>query len=47
VASSQDLDMLLEKLRQQHAQIVSVTPVHGTLEDYFLTHTSESETAKV
>ena len=45
VVSAQDLDMLLEKLRQQRAQIISVTPVHGTLEDYFLTHTTESETA--
>src|SRR5436305_11293496 len=45
--SAQDLDMLLEKLRQQRAQIISVTPVHGTLEDYFLTHTTESETANV
>jgi len=43
--SAQELDMLLEKLRQQRAQIISVTPVHGTLEDYFLTHTTESETA--
>ena len=41
--ATQDLDVLLEKLRQNHAQIISVTPVHGTLEDYFLIHTSESE----
>jgi ABC-2 type transport system ATP-binding protein len=46
VASAQDLDVLLEKLRQQRAQLISVTPVHGTLEDYFLAHTSEPETAK-
>ncbi len=46
VASAQDLDMILEKLRQQRAQLISVTPVHGTLEDYFLTHTSEPETVK-
>ena len=46
VVSVEDLDMLLEKLRQHRAQIISVTPVHGTLEDYFLTHTSESETVK-
>ncbi|HEV2992541.1 MAG TPA: ABC transporter ATP-binding protein [Candidatus Angelobacter sp.] len=44
--ATQDLDMLLEKLRQNHAQIISVTPVHGTLEDYFLIHTSESEKAR-
>lgn len=46
VVAVQDLDMLLEKLRQQRAQIVSVTPVHGTLEDYFLSHTAETETVK-
>ncbi len=46
VVSVQDLDILLEKLRQQRAQITSVTPVHGTLEDYFLSHTAETETAK-
>jgi phage terminase large subunit-like protein len=47
VTSAQDLDVLLEKLRQQRAHLISVTPVHGTLEDYFLTHTSEPEAAKV
>ncbi len=46
LVSVQDLDMLLEKLRQQRAQITSISPVHGTLEDYFLSHTSETETAK-
>jgi ABC-2 type transport system ATP-binding protein len=39
---STDLDRLLEKLRQQHARLISVTPLHGTLEDYFLARTSES-----
>jgi ABC-2 type transport system ATP-binding protein len=43
VASTEDLDLVLEKLRQQQAQLISVTPLHGTLEDYFLTHISESE----
>ena len=38
---STDLDQLLEKLRQQHAQLISVTPIHGTLEDYFLSKTRE------
>ncbi len=47
VVAVQDLDMLLEKLRRQRAQIISVTPVHGTLEDYFLSHTAETESAKV
>ena len=40
-----DLDRLLEKLRQQRARVVSVTPLHGTLEDYFLSKTREKETA--
>src|SRR5437588_935831 len=38
-----DLDRLLEKLRQQSARLISVTPLHGTLEDYFLSKTRESE----
>ena len=25
-----------EKLREQHARLISVTPIHGTLEDYFV-----------
>jgi ABC-2 type transport system ATP-binding protein len=41
--NTQDLDILLEKLRQQRARLVSVTPLHGTLEEYFLAHTSEPE----
>src|SRR5215468_10637684 len=40
-----DLDRLLEKLRQQRARLISVTPLHGTLEDYFLSKTREKETA--
>jgi ABC-2 type transport system ATP-binding protein len=39
-----NLDRLLEKLRQQGARLVSVTPLHGTLEDYFLAKTREKET---
>jgi ABC-2 type transport system ATP-binding protein len=39
--SSQDLDLLLEKLRQQRVRLVSVTPLHGTLEEYFLAKTAE------
>lgn len=46
VASS-DLDGLLEKLRQQHARLVSVTPLQGTLEEYFLSKTSEQEAMRV
>jgi ABC-2 type transport system ATP-binding protein len=45
--SSENLDSLLEKLRQQHAKLVSVTPLHGTLEEYFLARTSEQETVRV
>jgi ABC-2 type transport system ATP-binding protein len=40
-----DLDRLLEQLRQQRARLISVTPLHGTLEDYFLSKTREKETA--
>ena len=39
-----DLDRLLEKLRQHGARLISVTPLHGTLEDYFLAKTLEKET---
>ncbi len=41
---SSDLDRLLEKLRQQRARLISVTPLQGTLEDYFLAKTREKET---
>jgi ABC-2 type transport system ATP-binding protein len=44
---STDLDKLLEKLRQQRAQLISVTPIHGTLEDYFLAKTREEEKVPV
>jgi len=40
-----DLDRVLEILRQQHARLISVTPIQGTLEEYFLTKTSEAEPA--
>jgi ABC-2 type transport system ATP-binding protein len=38
-----DLDGLLEKLRQQGARLISVTPLHGTLEEYFLAKTRDQE----
>jgi ABC-2 type transport system ATP-binding protein len=38
-----DLDRVLEKLREQHARLISVTPVHRTLEEYFLAKTREEE----
>ena len=39
--NSADLDRLLEKLRQQRARLISVTPIHRTLEDYFMSKTRE------
>lgn len=49
VVRNADLDNLLEKLRQQRARLVSVTPLHGTLEDYFMAKTAEAgrETVKL
>jgi ABC-2 type transport system ATP-binding protein len=41
--ATEGLDPLLERLRQQGARLVSVTPLQGTLEDYFLAKTSEEE----
>jgi ABC-2 type transport system ATP-binding protein len=41
--ASQDLDMVLEKLRQQRGRLISVTPLQGTLEEFFLAKTSEQE----
>ena len=43
VVRSADLDGLLKKLRELRARLVSVTPLHGTLEDYFLARTAEKE----
>ena len=43
IVQSSDLDRLLEKLRQQNARLISVTPLQGTLEDYFLSKTAEKE----
>jgi hypothetical protein len=45
--ANDNLDRLLETLRQQRARLVSVTPLQGTLEEYFLSKTSEPETATV
>jgi len=42
-ASSDRLDLILGKLRQEHARLVSVTPLHGTLEEYFLSKTSDQQ----
>ena len=45
VVASSSLDELLGCLRQQHARLVSVTPLRGTLEEYFLSKTSGEEVA--
>jgi hypothetical protein len=41
--SAESLDPMLDRLRQQHARLISVTPLHGTLEQYFLSKTSDQE----
>jgi ABC-2 type transport system ATP-binding protein len=41
--TSDTLDEVLEKLRQNRARLISVTPLHGTLEEYFLAQTSDRE----
>lgn len=43
IVLSEDLDSLLDQLRRQRARLISVTPLHGTLEEYFLARTSEQE----
>lgn len=43
ITLSTNIDLLLEKLRQQHARVVSLAPLHGTLEDYFVARTSETK----
>src|SRR5262249_16286082 len=42
--TSSALDDLLGALRQHPAALVSVPPLHGTLEEYFLSKTSGMET---
>lgn len=46
IIQNPSLDGLLERLRQQQARLVAVTPLHGTLEEYFLSKTSERETVR-
>ena len=41
--NSDTLDPVLAKLRQERARLVSVTPLHGTLEEYFLSKTTDRE----
>lgn len=46
IVQTESLDAVLDRLRQ-HAKLVSVTPLHGTLEEYFLARTSEQEPVRV
>lgn len=41
VLSTVDVDRFLENLRQQHGRLISLNPLHGSLEDYFLAQTSD------
>lgn len=43
VISRDNTDLVLAELRQQHAQLISLTPLRGGLEDYFIAHTSDNE----
>lgn len=45
--ASENLDTLLARLREHQGRLISVTPLHGTLEQYFLSRTSEPEAARV
>lgn len=45
--ASENLDTLLARLREYQGRLISVTPLHGTLEQYFLSRTSEPEAARV
>ncbi|HXZ27115.1 MAG TPA: ABC transporter ATP-binding protein [Terriglobales bacterium] len=36
VLPEEELDLVIDALRRQHARLLSVTPVRGSLEDYFL-----------
>src|SRR5215472_10284909 len=46
VVANEQIDAVLEKLRQQRAHIISVTPILGTLEDYFVAQTSGHKEVK-
>jgi ABC-2 type transport system ATP-binding protein len=43
VVAGGSVEPLLEKLRQQRAALISLTPVHDALEDYFLAQTTDRE----
>jgi len=44
--SATDADGVLEKLRQHRARVISLTPLQGTLEDYFVAQTSGEQEVK-
>lgn len=43
IVNSDALDRVLEELRRHKARLISVTPIRGTLEDYFLAKTAGAE----
>lgn len=43
VVAGSGVDAVLDKLRQQHAALISLTPVQDALEDYFLAQTTDKE----
>ena len=45
--AEEQLDALLDALRRARARIISVTPVQGSLEDYFIRKLAESEAEEV
>lgn len=47
IVQSANLDSLLEKLRQRGSRLISVTPLQGTLEDYFLAKTAEEQAVEL
>ncbi len=46
VATAANADLLVQKLRQQHARLISFNPLSAAVEDYFVEHTTERETIK-
>jgi ABC-2 type transport system ATP-binding protein len=46
VATAANADLLVQKLQQQHARLISYNPLSAAVEDYFVEHTTERETIK-
>lgn len=46
VVAAGNVEALLDRLRQQKAALISLTPVQGALEDYFIARTTEKEAAR-